>query len=935
MRDRPQHRRPRALEALPRRHRRPSLDRRRGQRRVPPHDRARRQHHQPDVDRRPRLFPSRRRRRRQPLLVPARRRGLRRHTDHDDFYARHAQTDGKRIVYQCGAQSVAVRPGERRDARVPIAAPGASHAGGAQVRPRGRPPRRRSNVHPAGHSLAVDARGQLFTFACGKARCASTAQPTAHAIAIGQWLADGTTLVAVSDASGRGARRVFEPARRPPTALAAAGTSATSIAMRAAPTRHAGRLRQPSQRGAGRRRRRAASSPFDRQRGRPQRRPRLVARRRLARLHVLDRRAPLRDQAARRRAQASRRSSPQPEFRDYAPAFDPEGKYLYFLSLRTFDPVYDAVQFELSFPRAARPYLIALQAGGTPPFEPDAEGAEDDAEPDEAPKTSGEAADADPRRPRRHRASRRGVPGRREPLRPDRRRRRPQGDLDACCRSSARTAAAATRRRRDARAFDFATRAPRRSPTRSSASRSPPIAATLVLRDGKRAARDRRPRTREPTATPGERERRAVAQERLDRSRPRARLGRAAARMAADAARGLAAAARPVLGRGHVGRRLGRASTQHYAPLLERVSTRAELSDLIWEMQGELGTSHAYEMGGDHRKPPAVALGHLGGRPALGGRRCGATRSRHRRAATRGTPAPTRRSMRSASRPSPASASSRSTASATSRHCRRRRCSCTRPARRSQLTLESAARCAARRARHDARRRSAGALSRMGRAQPRVGARAVATGGSATSTCPTCSRPGFAEFHRYFGAECDREALIVDLRYNRGGHVSQLLLEKVARRRIGYDLQRWGQPIAVSRGVAGGAGGRAHQRACRLRRRHLLAQLQADEDRPAGRHAHLGRRGRHLAAPHAGRRHRDDAAGVLVLVPATSAGRSRTTAPIPRSRSTTRRRTRRPGRDRQLETALEVALQKAAAAPPKPDFGARPQLTRKPLPSRR
>ena len=39
------------------------------------------------------------------------------------------------------------------------------------------------------------------------------------------------------------------------------------------------------------------------------------------------------------------------------------------------------------------------------------------------------------------------------------------------------------------------------------------------------------------------------------------------------------------------------------------MATRGELSDLIWEMQGELGTSHAYEMGGDHRKPPAVALG--------------------------------------------------------------------------------------------------------------------------------------------------------------------------------------------------------------------------------------------------------------------------------------------------------------------------------------
>src|SRR5205823_13640546 len=64
----------------------------------------------------------------------------------------------------------------------------------------------------------------------------------------------------------------------------------------------------------------------------------------------------------------------QPEFRDYSPAFDPTGKYLYFLSLRTFDPVYDNVQFELSFPRAARPYVVALQADQRPPFEPEPAG---------------------------------------------------------------------------------------------------------------------------------------------------------------------------------------------------------------------------------------------------------------------------------------------------------------------------------------------------------------------------------------------------------------------------------------------------------------------------------------------------------------------------------------------------------------------------------
>jgi tricorn protease len=39
----------------------------------------------------------------------------------------------------------------------------------------------------------------------------------------------------------------------------------------------------------------------------------------------------------------------------------------------------------------------------------------------------------------------------------------------------------------------------------------------------------------------------------------------------------------------------------------------------------------------------------------------------------------------------------------------------------------------------------------------------------------------------------DREGLIVDVRYNGGGHVSALILEKLARRRLGYDLSRWGQ----------------------------------------------------------------------------------------------------------------------------------------------
>jgi tricorn protease len=59
---------------------------------------------------------------------------------------------------------------------------------------------------------------------------------------------------------------------------------------------------------------------------------------------------------------------------------------------------------------------------------------------------------------------------------------------------------------------------------------------------------------------------------------------------------------------------------------------------------------------------------------------------------------------------------------------------------------------------------------------------------------PDMGPAGFAEFHRGFLVEYDREALLVDVRFNGGGHVSGLLLEKLARRRLGYDFARWTAP---------------------------------------------------------------------------------------------------------------------------------------------
>ncbi|GAA4040547.1 S41 family peptidase [Arthrobacter methylotrophus] len=57
-------------------------------------------------------------------------------------------------------------------------------------------------------------------------------------------------------------------------------------------------------------------------------------------------------------------------FCDESPAFTPDGKFLAFLSNRSFDPVYDGHAFDLSFPSPIKPYLVALAADTPSPFGP-------------------------------------------------------------------------------------------------------------------------------------------------------------------------------------------------------------------------------------------------------------------------------------------------------------------------------------------------------------------------------------------------------------------------------------------------------------------------------------------------------------------------------------------------------------------------------------
>jgi tricorn protease len=59
---------------------------------------------------------------------------------------------------------------------------------------------------------------------------------------------------------------------------------------------------------------------------------------------------------------------------------------------------------------------------------------------------------------------------------------------------------------------------------------------------------------------------------------------------------------------------------------------------------------------------------------------------------------------------------------------------------------------------------------------------------------PDMMAPGWAQLHRDLSRETAREGLVLDVRSNGGGHTSQLVVEKLARRVIGWDAPRHRQP---------------------------------------------------------------------------------------------------------------------------------------------
>jgi tricorn protease len=314
--------------------------------------------------------------------------GLLRHTDHDGYYARQASTDGSRVVYQCAGEIWVLDDLEAGSEarRVDITLGSAAAA---------RAPRLVSAQDQLGHlscdhtgrASAVEVRGTVhwLTHRDGPAR-ALAVTPDARArlpCVLGRAGGGGraSQVIWVSDAGGSDAleiapgggpdliaaappprpRRLAEGALGLVSELAAAPDGST-VAVAARDGRlHVvdvatgqvtllaqsddgpvtGIVYAPDSAWL------AWSHPG----------PRPLARIRLARL-----------------ADAAIVEVTDGRFVDSAPAFTSDGCYLAFLSVRSFDPVYDAHFFDLSFPFGSRPYLVPLAAGTPSPFAPVAEG---------------------------------------------------------------------------------------------------------------------------------------------------------------------------------------------------------------------------------------------------------------------------------------------------------------------------------------------------------------------------------------------------------------------------------------------------------------------------------------------------------------------------------------------------------------------------------
>jgi tricorn protease len=292
-----------------------------------------------------------------------------RHTDHDGMYARNAATDGRRIVYHVAGdiwvldspsapapRRLEVTLGSPAARRAPRLVTALDHLGDLAV-------------DQAGQASVVVVRGTVHWLAHkdGPAR-ALHVDPGARA-RLPRLLGDTGQAVWVTDASGADALEIAALTGEEQSVVIAGGQLGHVTGLAASPdgatvavAAHDGRLLAVDV-ASGRVSELASSSdgaadglawsPDSAWLAWSQPGPQPLSRIRMARIadrQVID--------------------VTDGRFADACPVFAGDGLYLAFLSRRSFDPVYDAQTFDMSFPFGSRPYLVPLAAATPSPFGP-------------------------------------------------------------------------------------------------------------------------------------------------------------------------------------------------------------------------------------------------------------------------------------------------------------------------------------------------------------------------------------------------------------------------------------------------------------------------------------------------------------------------------------------------------------------------------------
>ncbi len=717
---------------------------------------------------------------------------VQRHTHENEYYARFPSSDGERIVYGCGGRIMRYDVIADNAREIPIA----THSAAPQTA------RRFESASeglehvapdPDGTSIALVSRGQPFTMPLFEGAAIHHGTGSRARYRLAEWMHDGKRFICVTDRNGYEQLELHDVGATPAVSLVTVGDIGRITELAASPTRdvvafanHRYELcvldvtdgvtraldKSPAQRIED-----LAFSPDGR--------------------FLAYSWSPVVGTSILRvaKVKSGRVRDVTPLLRDdRSPAWDPQGQYLYFISTRDFNPVYDALQFDLSFPQAHRPFVITLRADVPSPFVPKPHPIHRDHE-------SSKAEQNGKRDPKDVTIDFDGITGRILGFPVE------EGDYQQIVASKERV---------------LFTRFPVHGikPFAQSGDESDEGGALLAydfeqLRSATIAHDVNEIRLGADARTlvyRSQRRLRAIdvqceLPEDGDEQKPPNEPGRKSGWIDLDRA---SVEIVPRDEWSQMFREAWRLQTEQfwvedmsdidwdrvydrYRAVLERVRTRTDLSDLIWEMHGELGTSHAYEWGGDFRQPPQYQRGFFGADLAWDDAEQGYRIERIYRGDSwnRDGDSPLAEpgldidagdvivgiGGRTVSREL---APERLLVNAAGKEIavtvRRGR-----NAERSVLVKALANEAPLRyRAWVDAKR--AYVHERSG---GRVG----------YVHSPDMGPWGFAEFHRGYLTEFNRRGLIVDVRYNRGGHVSPLLLEKLARRRVGYDIPRYGAPM--------------------------------------------------------------------------------------------------------------------------------------------